>query len=95
MANNTNLGAAKTAKNDEFYFDERINEAVYARHNDEAQVHNVLSNSPLCAIGHDANRTCIYILSEMDADHLTVWSKEEQPTSTIVKCSVKLREINN
>ena len=35
----------------------------------------------------------------MEADHVTAWSKEEQPTSTTVKCSVKLttvlRQINN
>lgn len=33
------------------------------------------SNCPLCAIGHEANRTRIYSLSEMDADHVTAWSK--------------------
>lgn len=33
------------------------------------------SNCPLCAIGHEANRTKIYSLNEMDADHVTAWSK--------------------
>lgn len=33
------------------------------------------SNCPLCAIGHEANRSKIYSLSEMDADHVTAWSK--------------------
>lgn len=33
------------------------------------------SNCPLCAIGHEANRSKIYSLNEMDADHVTAWSK--------------------
>ena len=32
------------------------------------------SNCPLCALGHDSNKTRIYKLSEMDADHVTAWS---------------------
>lgn len=34
----------------------------------------VESNCPLCAIGHDANKTRIYKQEEMDADHVTAWS---------------------
>jgi len=33
------------------------------------------SNCPLCAIGNDANRERIYKQNEMDADHVTAWSK--------------------
>ena len=33
------------------------------------------SNCPLCALGHDASRNRIYKLSEMDADHVSAWSK--------------------
>ena len=33
------------------------------------------SNCPLCAIGHDANKNRIYKFDEMDADHVTAWSK--------------------
>lgn len=29
----------------------------------------------LCAIGHDANHTKIWDLKNMDADHMTAWSK--------------------
>ena len=32
------------------------------------------SNCPLCAIGHDANRTKIWDLKDMDADHVKAWS---------------------
>lgn len=33
------------------------------------------SNCPLCAIGGDNNRARIYKQNEMDADHVTAWSK--------------------
>jgi hypothetical protein len=33
------------------------------------------SNCPLCAIGHDANKSRIYRFEEMDADHVAAWSK--------------------
>ncbi|MEX1100865.1 MAG: DUF262 domain-containing protein [Actinomycetota bacterium] len=33
------------------------------------------SNCPLCAVGNNANRTRIYAQDEMDADHVTAWSK--------------------
>jgi len=34
-----------------------------------------VSNCPLCAQGTDNNRTRIYKMGEMDADHVTAWSK--------------------
>lgn len=34
-----------------------------------------ISNCSLCALGHDNNKTKIWQLSEMDADHITAWSK--------------------
>lgn len=33
------------------------------------------SNCPLCAHGNDNNKARIYKISEMDADHVTAWSK--------------------
>lgn len=33
------------------------------------------SNCPLCAIGQNANKTRIYKSNEMDADHVSAWSK--------------------
>lgn len=32
-------------------------------------------NCPLCALGSDNNSKRIYKLNEMDADHVTAWSK--------------------
>ena len=34
-----------------------------------------VSNCPLCAVGHAANRSRIYKFAEMDADHVTAWTK--------------------
>lgn len=55
-------------------FDEPTKKSVYARQTEEAKKHEV-SNCPLCAIGHDANHARIWKLTEMDADHVTAWSK--------------------
>lgn len=55
-------------------FDEPTKKSVYARQTEDAKTKEV-SNCPLCALGHDANRTRIWKLAEMDADHVTAWSK--------------------
>ena len=55
-------------------FDERTKKAVYQRQTKDANAKGV-SNCPLCAIGNDNNKTRIYQLKEMDADHVTAWSK--------------------
>ena len=33
------------------------------------------SNCPLCALGDNNNKTRIYKIAEMDADHVTAWSQ--------------------
>lgn len=55
-------------------FDKRTIQAVYRKQTADAEARGV-SNCPLCAIGHDANAKRIYRESEMDADHVTAWSK--------------------
>lgn len=55
-------------------FDEATKKAVYARQTAEAKEQGV-SNCPYCAIGHDANAAKIWKLGEMDADHVTAWSR--------------------
>ena len=55
-------------------FDEATKKSVYATQTAEAVKNNV-SNCPLCAIGHDSNKNKIWKLAEMDADHVTAWSK--------------------
>ena len=55
-------------------FDEPTKKAVYAEQTAKAEDKGI-SNCPYCAIGHDANRTRIWKLAEMDADHVAAWSK--------------------
>lgn len=55
-------------------FDKKTIKAVYRKQTAAAEAQDV-SNCPLCAIGHDANAKRIYKESEMDADHVTAWSK--------------------
>lgn len=54
-------------------FDNVIKKSVYARQTEQAKAEGV-SNCPLCAIGVGSNRTRIYTLKEMDADHIQAWS---------------------
>lgn len=55
-------------------FDKKTIKAVYRKQTAAAEAQGT-SNCPLCAIGHDANAKRIYKESEMDADHVTAWSK--------------------
>ncbi len=55
-------------------FDEATKNSVYRIQTNESAKDNI-SNCPLCAIGHDANKSRIWKLSEMDADHVAAWSK--------------------
>ncbi|MBQ9103525.1 MAG: DUF262 domain-containing protein [Clostridia bacterium] len=55
-------------------FDERTKQIVY-KHQTEDAIKKGVSNCPLCAIGNDSNKTRIWELSEMDADHVAAWSK--------------------
>ena len=55
-------------------FDEKTKKAVYNRQTKDA-VEKGVSNCPLCAIGHDNNAKRLYKLAEMDADHVTAWSR--------------------
>lgn len=55
-------------------FDDRIRKVVYERQKADAEARGV-SNCPLCAVGTNENKTKIYLMKEMDADHVTAWSK--------------------
>lgn len=58
-------------------FDARTKVAAYEQQTQKAKIDGV-SNCPLCAIGADANKARIYTQDEMDADHVTAWSKGGQ-----------------
>lgn len=55
-------------------FDDKTKRAAYAQQKSAAEKAGV-SNCSLCAVGHDANKTRVWTLKEMDADHVTAWSK--------------------
>ncbi len=55
-------------------FDEPTKKIVYAKQTEVAGTKGE-SNCPLCSIGHDSNKSKFWGLSEMDADHVTAWSK--------------------
>jgi len=55
-------------------FDEAVKKSTYAVQKKNATKKGV-SNCSHCAIGHDANKDKIWTIAEMDADHVTAWSK--------------------
>ena len=55
-------------------FDKPTMRKVYQEQTEKAKAEGT-SNCPYCAIGHDANRQRIWKLEDMDADHVTAWSK--------------------
>jgi 5-methylcytosine-specific restriction endonuclease McrA len=55
-------------------FDDATKKSIYAKQTADAKAKGI-SNCPLCAVGHDANKSKIWDFAEMDADHVTAWSK--------------------
>lgn len=69
------LGGKKDAKLlDIRVFDEATKRSVYAKQTKEAE-DKEKSNCSHCAIGHDANKSKIWSFGEMEADHVSAWSK--------------------
>jgi len=55
-------------------FDDATRKSVYKKQTDKAKTKGE-SNCSLCAIGHLSNKSKIWNLKDMDADHVTAWSK--------------------
>ncbi|HZL82979.1 MAG TPA: DUF262 domain-containing protein [Candidatus Deferrimicrobium sp.] len=72
-------------------FDEATKRAVYEQQTTDAKSRGI-SNCPLCALGPDANKNKIWELEEMDADHVTAWSKDG--ASDIHNCQLLCRTHN-
>ena len=72
-------------------FEESTKRAVYNRQTEQALAAGV-SNCPLCAIGTDSNHSRIYNLNEMDADHVTAWSRGG--ATTIDNCQMLCKTHN-
>jgi hypothetical protein len=67
-------GSLDTKLLDVRVFDDATKKSVYAIQTKQAEAKSE-SNCPLCAIGHDASKSKNWKLVEMDADHVTAWSK--------------------
>lgn len=72
-------------------FDEATKRTIYGRQTEQAKIAGK-SNCPFCAIGHDANANKIWKLNEMDADHVTAWSKGG--TTDISNCQMLCKHHN-
>lgn len=55
-------------------FDDKTKAARYQQQTTDAEAASK-SNCPLCAVGSNPNQTRIYAQDEMDADHVSAWSK--------------------
>lgn len=55
-------------------FDDATKKATYASQTKAAES-DAVSNCAHCALGHDASRTKVWALTDMDADHVAAWSK--------------------
>ena len=55
-------------------FDDTIKRSVYASQTKTAKAKGK-SNCPDCAMGHDSNKSKIWDQNEMEADHVSAWSK--------------------
>jgi hypothetical protein len=67
-------GSAHAKLLDVRVFDTPVKRATYAKQTQTAEGKGE-SNCPLCAIGHNTNKSRIYKFEEMDADHVAAWSK--------------------
>lgn len=72
-------------------FDDRTKLAAYTRQTENAKAKGI-SNCPICATGTNNNRTKIYLFSEMDADHVTAWSRGG--ATTLENCEMLCRTHN-
>jgi hypothetical protein len=55
-------------------FDENTKKTAYKRQTKEAEATG-LSNCPVCATGHEGLKNKHWLFGDMDADHVTAWSK--------------------
>ncbi len=84
-------GSTDTKLLDVRVFDDATKKSVYAVQTQES-VNKGVSNCPLCALGHDANKTRLWKLAEMDADHVAAWSRGG--TTDIKNCQMLCRTHN-
>ncbi len=67
-------GSVDTKLLDVRVFDDATKKSIYKEQTTKAEKKKE-SNCSHCALGHDANKEKIWSLNDMDADHVTAWSK--------------------
>jgi hypothetical protein len=77
-------------------FDEKTKAVVYQQQTKKAESNGV-SNCSLCAVGDNSNKLRIYKRDEMDADHVTAWSKggPTDPANCELLCVIHNRSKGN
>ncbi len=73
-------GSMDTKLLDVRVFDEATKRSAYASQTKTAKTKDK-SNCPDCAMGHDANKSKIWLFNEMEADHVSAWSKGGKTTA--------------
>ncbi len=84
-------GSSDTKLLDVRVFDDATKKSVYVKQTISAKEKSI-SNCPHCAIGHDVNKSKIWNLDEMDADHVAAWSKGG--TTSIENCQMLCKTHN-
>ena len=72
-------------------FSAEIARKVYKRQTDDAKTKGI-SNCPDCVLAHGVNAKRIYAFNEMEADHVTAWSKGGDTTEN--NCQMLCRHHN-
>ena len=67
-------GSTDTKLLDVRIFDEATKKSVYATQTKDAKAKDK-SNCPHCTIGHDVNKSKIWAFADMEADHVSAWTK--------------------
>jgi hypothetical protein len=84
-------GSIETKLLDIRVFDEATKKSVYSTQTAKAETKGE-SNCSLCFLGHDANKSKIWKLAEMDADHVAAWSKGG--ATTFINCQMLCKTHN-
>lgn len=72
-------------------FNDAIKKVAYTRQTEKAKKLNI-SNCPDCACGDNINKTRIWTLKEMEADHVTAWSNGGE--TTVDNCEMLCKRHN-
>jgi len=89
-------GSTDTNLLDVRVFDDATKKSTYTTQTKAAEPDGV-SNCPLCALGHDANKSKLWALKDMDADHVDAWSRggKTSPDNCQMLCKTHNRAKGN